>query len=546
MTGGPTRYCAINPNTSILRIWFNPPWGSAVKPQFYPHHLSVICSLPLPLQVSQHALQSQVLLMFLGLVEMSCSCQDPVSAYRFTGAVCRLTYPAAAVLNEKTTKVIEAAFQHTKYPNIDREKSILFVGTVKYGLANLEIHNLSIGQSEFELKAGEGIGMAISNVSAVFRGTIKYGYGSWLVNVGHSIDFDIESHIDLGINPKLYCGKGKVAADTSDCHLNFHKLHLLLQGDRQPGWLKRLFTDFITFTVKLVIKSQICKEINNVANILADFIQEQAEQMLSDGSISVNVGVTSSPVITSNYIESYHKGLTKYNNITAVINASVFDPSQLSEDRMLYFWLSDELFNGLIKAAHQDGRFVLNISGLALTECFTTNLSTPVPEFLNQFMLSAEPLLRVWSVSVPHLWTTSLGSFVRAMVAVELTNEDIRGLYFETEVVVVVVASYAEKKLSLDTTVSQISIIKESMSTDTQLVFEGHMEYLKEALVKIGVPKVTSELEPVLTALLDKQGVHLFDIIRPQVVPQDGFVIIQTDFGFPHHLLVEFLRKTLE
>ncbi|KAJ7993407.1 hypothetical protein DPEC_G00272120 [Dallia pectoralis] len=23
LTGGPTRYCAINPNTSILRIWFD-------------------------------------------------------------------------------------------------------------------------------------------------------------------------------------------------------------------------------------------------------------------------------------------------------------------------------------------------------------------------------------------------------------------------------------------------------------------------------------------------------------------------------------------
>uniref|UniRef100_A0A6Q2ZH53 Cholesteryl ester transfer protein n=1 Tax=Esox lucius TaxID=8010 RepID=A0A6Q2ZH53_ESOLU len=439
-----------------------------------------------------------VLLLFLGLVGTSRSCQDPVSAYRFTGAVCRLTYPAAAVLNEKTTKVIEAAFQHTKYPSVDREKSILFVGRVKYGLANLEIHNLSIGRSEFELKAGEGIEMDISNVSAVFRGTIKYGYGSWLVNVGHSIDFEIESQIDLGINPKLYCGKGKVAADTSDCYLNFHKLHLLLQGDREPGWLKRLFTDFITFTVKLVIKSQVSnmKEFTDFESEhkRLQFLFIPTEQMLSDGGISVNVGVTSSPVITSNYIESYHKGLTQYNNITAVINASVFHPGQLSEDRMLYFWLSDELFNGLIKAAHLDGRFTLNISGLELTELFRADLSSPVPEFLSQFLLSAEPVLKVWSVSVPHLWTTPLGSSVRAVVGVELTSraEDIRGLYFET-MVVVVVASYAEKKLALNT-----------------------------------------------------RGVNLFDIIRPQVVSQDGFVIIQTDFGFPHHLLVEFLRKTLK
>ncbi|XP_035646868.1 cholesteryl ester transfer protein [Oncorhynchus keta] len=489
-----------------------------------------------------------VLLLFLGLVVMSRSCLEPASAYRFTGAVCRLTYPAAVVLNEKTTKVIQAAFQHAKYPSISNEKSILFVGKVKYGLANLEIHNLSIGRSEFELIAGEGIEIAISNVSAVFKGTIQYGYGSWLVNVGHSVDFEIDSHIDLGINPKLYCGKGKVAADTSDCYLTFHKLDLLLQGDREPGWLKRLFTNFITFTVKLVIKSQICKEINNVANILADFIQERAEQFLSNGDISMDIGVTSAPVITSNYIESYHKGLAKYNNMTAVINESVFDPSQLTEDRMLYFWISDEVFNPLITAAHQDRRFVLNISGLELTELFKTNLSTPIPEFLSQFLSSEEPVLGVWSVSVPHLWTTPMGTYVRAVAAAELTSgaEDIPGLYFEMEVEVVVTASYAKKKLILIATTSQISIMKDSLSTDTLQMVEAHIEYLKEAVEKIGVPKVLSKLEPSLTALLDEQGTNLFELIEPQVVSQDGFVIIQTDFAFPHHLLVEFLRKTLE
>ncbi|KAL0167957.1 hypothetical protein M9458_036179, partial [Cirrhinus mrigala] len=81
--------------------------------------------------------------------------------------------------NEKTTEVIQAAFQHARYPSIEGQRSIGF-GTVKYGFHNLEIHNLSIGKSEFELKENEGIGISISNVSAVFKGTINYGYGSWL------------------------------------------------------------------------------------------------------------------------------------------------------------------------------------------------------------------------------------------------------------------------------------------------------------------------------------------------------------------------------
>uniref|UniRef100_A0A8C7CLM3 Cholesteryl ester transfer protein n=1 Tax=Oncorhynchus kisutch TaxID=8019 RepID=A0A8C7CLM3_ONCKI len=451
-----------------------------------------------------------VLLLFLGLVGISRSCLNPVSAYRFTGAVCRLTYSAAVVLNEKTTKVIQA---DPGCSSMNSEKSILFVGKVKYGLTNLEIHNLSIGRSEFELKPGKGIEIAISKVSAVSKGTIQYENGSCLVNVGHSVDLEIESHIDLGINPKLYCGKENVAADTSVCYLTIHKLNLLLLGDKEPGWLKRLFTDFITFTVKLVIKSQICKEINNVANILADFIQERAEQFLSDGDISMNIGVTSAPVITSQYIKSYHKGLAKYNNVTAVINASVFHPSQLTEDRMLYFWISDEVFNPLITASHQDGRFVLNISGLELTVGVDLTSGSHSNMILCGLLSSEEPFLRVWRVSVPQLWTTPLGISVRALAAGKLTSgaEDIPGLSFETVSQPNICRFHDLNNIASDNLFSQIS-----------------------------------KLEQGLTALMDKQGANLFDIIKPQVVSQDGYVIIQTDFGFPHHLFVEFLRKTLE
>ncbi|KAF7656475.1 hypothetical protein LDENG_00040520 [Lucifuga dentata] len=501
--------------------------------------------------MSPDAVPLLVLLLFLSLFGTSQSClQDPASAFRFTGAVCRLTHPAAAVLNEKTTKVIEAAFQHARYPSMKGEKILLFIGKVTYGLDNLEIHNLSIGRSEFELRPGEGIAMEISNVSAVFRGTLHYGYDSWLVDVAHSIDFEIDSQIDLGINPKLYCGKGKVAADTSDCYLNFHKLRLLLQGDREPNWLKKLFTDFITLTVKLVIRGQICNEINKVANILADFIQDTAEQFLTDGDISVNIGVTAPPVITANYVESYHKALTIYKNVTAVISDSVFHPSQLAEHRMLYFWISDQLLRPMVIAAHHDGRFQLSISRAELIELFQTNLTNAMPDFISQCLFeSGSPELRVWSSSVPHLNTSTLGTSVRAQVSGQLHcgPPHTLTLFFQMEVTVVVTASYADKKLFLQGNTSEVSILQAELPSDNnQQLDEAQLEFIREAVERIGVPKVLSVLEPELTRLLDNQGVNLFDIFNPEVLPQDGFVVVQMDFGFPHHLLVEFLRKTLE
>lgn len=486
---------------------------------------------------------------------MSQECmKDPAQAYRFTGTACRLTYPAAVVLNEKTTKVIEAAFQHAKYPSMKGEKALLFGSKLVYGLDNLEIFNLTIGQSAFELHPGEGISLDISNVSAVFRGTIHYRYDSRLVGFGNSVDFEIESQIDLGINPKLYCGNGKVAADTSDCSLTFHKLNLLLQGDREPNWLKKLFTNFITFTVKVVIRGQICQEINKVANILADFIQETAENFLSDGDISVDIGVTGSPVITANYVESYHKGFTKYNNTTAVIDESNFNPAHLTEHKMLYFWLSDQVLNAIIKAANQDGRFQLNISGTELIDLFNTSAPDTTPEFIQKcFMESGSPELRVWSSSVPYLntsrdfgttvWTKAAGQLYCGGSATPLIS-------FNTDVAIEVWASYANKKVSLPNKITEVSasitggVMANKIQTNQE--YEKIQKLVENAVEKIGVPRIIAVLETAVTRLLDKQGVDLFDIYNPEVIPKDNYLIIQMDFGFPHHLLVEFLRKTLE
>lgn len=91
---------------------------------------------------------------------------------------------------------------------------------------------------------------------------------------------------------------------------------------------------------------------------------------------------------------------------------------------------------------------------------------------------------------------------------------------------------------------------------------------------------VSAVLQTELTRLLDKQGTNLFDLYNPEVLPRDvsplrscsgftvvlvfershwlclsvplsvpmlqGYVVIQMDFGFPHHLLVEFLQRTLQ
>ncbi|XP_075045072.1 cholesteryl ester transfer protein [Mixophyes fleayi] len=481
-------------------------------------------------------------------LRISSACEFKPSSSQETGIVCRVTKPAALVLNEKTTEVIQAAFRHASFPDINGEKAVRFLGAVTYGLTNIQISNMSIENSEVELKEDDAVEIMIKNVSASFKGTLDYGYGTWFLKVGQSVDFEIYSSTDLQVNTKLTCGKNRVAADTSDCYLTFHKLVLHLHGNKQPGWLKQLFTDFISFTLKLVLKSQICKEINYVANLLADFIQDRAENFLSDGDIGVNIDITSFPVIKDNYMESHHKGLLAYKNLTVHYNSSTFSPSLLTDNRMLYFWFSEHVLDSLVLAYFLDERLVLTLTGAELTDILeddnTESHQQIIKEILHKLPVN-QTVAKVWSLAPPRIKINLNGTIVTSSVAVQINTSSSAELYFEMETVTTIHASYADKKLMLHPTDSIVHIKDFRSSLSVSLSEESVKQFLQRTVSEFGIPVVIKRLEPALTSLMNSKGLNLFEIINPEIIPHEGYLVVQLDFGFPHHLLVDFLKKTL-
>ncbi|XP_074864850.1 cholesteryl ester transfer protein [Carettochelys insculpta] len=495
-----------------------------------------------------------VFVVLLVLISTSAACTFEAATYNLTGIVCRMTKPAALVLNQQTAQVIQAAFRHATYPDISGEKSMVFLGKVAYGLTNIQINDLSIENSDVDFKEDDAIDIEVQNVTASFKGTLSYGYtGAWLVKLSHSLDFEIESSIDLRINTKLTCAKGRVATDASDCYLTFHKLVLHLQGDKQPGWLKRLFTDFISFTLKLVLKRQVCKEINFLAQLLADFIQDRAANFLQDGAIGVDISLTSFPVIKANYMESHHKGLLLYKNYSVIFNDSLFAPSLLSESRMLYFWFSDHVLNSLALAAFLDGRLVLTITGEELREMFEME-DTEAYQGLVQEVFQGTSydnlLAKVWSLTPPQITLQPEGTIVKSSVAVELSvlsqgAEPTVLLYSEKEVTVTIQSAYVEKKLVLHLADSVIEPKSFKCAVKRAGDDRSLRHFLQTIISVAGIPEVISRIEPALTSLMNSKGLDLFEIKNPEIITKAGYLIIQLDFGFPHHLLVDFLKKIL-
>ncbi|NXT74273.1 CETP protein, partial [Zapornia atra] len=491
---------------------------------------------------------------FLMLLHMSAACEFGPFPYSFTGIVCRMTKPAALLLNQETAQVIQAAFRNARFPNITGERSMRLLGKVAYGLTNIQVNDLSIEQSEVELKENDAIHIAIKNVTAFFKGTLTYGYtGAWFLQLFHSVDFEIESSIDLQINIDLMCQKDQVAADASDCYLAFHKLTLHLQGDKEPGWLKQLFTDFISFTLKLVLKREVCSEINYLAQVLANFVHDLAENFVQDEDIRLDISLASLPLIKANYLESHHKGLVLYKNYSNVFSDSVFSPLLLTESRMLYFWLSEHILNSLASAAFLDERLVLSIRGEKLQELFEmedTEVQRKVVQMIFQGTSYNDSVAKVWSLAHPQISIEPEGAVVKSLVAVEVSifpagEEPLMVLYMEKEIMVTIQAAYVEKKLILHPLDSRIEFKVFKCTADPNGSDPSVRNFLQTVISVVGIPDVISRIEQALTSLMNSKGLDLFEIKTPEIITKKGYIIVQLDFSFPNHLLLDFLEKTL-
>ncbi|NXN36374.1 CETP protein, partial [Rhinoptilus africanus] len=488
------------------------------------------------------------------LVHAAAACEFGPVPYSITGIVCRMTKPAALLLNQETARVIQTAFRNAKFPNITGERSMRLLGKVVYRLTNIQVNDLSIERSEVELKENDAIHIAIKNVTAFFKGSLTYGYaGAWFLQLFHSIDFEIESSIDLQISIKLMCQKDQVAADASDCYLTFHKLTLHLQGDKDPGWLKQLFTDFISFTLKLVLKSEVCKEINFLAQMLANFVHDLAANFVRDEDIRLDISLASVPLIKANYLESHHKGFVLYKNHSDVFSDSVFSPSLLTESRMLYFWLSEHILNSLASAAFLDKRLGLTIRGeklQALFEMEDTEAQRKAVQMIFQGTAYNDSVAKVWSLAHPQISVQPEGTVVKSLVGVEIRifppgEKPLVALYMEKEITVTVQAAYAEKQLILHPLDSRIEFKVFKCTSDPTGNDPSVRNFLQTMISVVGIPEVISRIEPALTSLMNSKGLHLFEIRNPEIITRKGYIIVQLDFSFPNHLLLDFLEQRL-
>ncbi|XP_038662799.1 cholesteryl ester transfer protein [Scyliorhinus canicula] len=487
---------------------------------------------------------------FLAAASLSCHPGSPAPSMQRTGIVCRLTKEAGLVFNQETSDVIQVTFRHASFPNIEGKQSILFLGSVSYIFKNLQIDNMSVEKSDVNFSDEKGILIAIKNVAANFRGTMNYAYSSWLLNLNHSLDFEIESQTDLNLALTLACDNGRIVVTVSDCLLNFDKLMLQIQSHNQTSWIQQLFTNFVSFTLRHTVKGQICAEIRKMSNLLADFTLYQAAQFIQDGEIATSIELTADPLITSRFIESWHEGSVSYKNSSVTQKSSAI-PVERVETRMFNLWVSEPVINSLLFAAYQDDRLTLKLTDGDLLKLFGDRESDKQPNILQQ-MIPGIPMhdlmMKLGPLRPPVILFKPLGTVMQASIAMEVnvlssSNNTDTALYLEMDSETIVHASYAERKMCLRPS-SNAWAIKVVRSNPVIALDQNDVEHYLEAFFSIGgLEKIISYVEFYITSLLDKKGLHYFNVTNSVMETNEGYVTIATDFGFPRQLLENFLQN---
>ncbi|GCC33447.1 cholesteryl ester transfer protein isoform X1 [Chiloscyllium punctatum] len=484
---------------------------------------------------------------FLAAVSTS---YDPASTIPNTGIVCRFTKEAGLVFNQETSDVIQATFRHASFPDIEGETSILLLGSVSYSFKNLQINNMSVERSDVDLSNEKGILIAIQDVAAAFEGTMEYAYSNWLLHLNHSLEFEIHSQTDVNLAVMLAYDNGRFAVTIPDCQLNFDKLTLKIQRDKEANWIQKLFTDFVSFTLRHIVKGQICAEIHKMANLLADFTLDQAGLFVQDGEIATSVKLTSDPVLTSGYIESRHEGSVSYKNSTVFQKPSAI-PVERREIRMFNLWVSEPVINSLLFAAHHDNRLTLILSDGHLLKLFEDGGSKIESNLLQQ-MVPGIPMhnlmITLGSLRPPSALFKPVGTILQASVSLQVdvlssSEDSYTALYLEMDSETIVHTSYADSKIHLRPSSHHWSI-KVVRSNPAIALDESKVKHYLEAFFAAGgLEKIISYIEFYITALLHKKGLRYFNITNSVMETYEGYVTIGTDFGFPRQLLENFLRN---
>ncbi|XP_075033757.1 bactericidal permeability-increasing protein-like [Mixophyes fleayi] len=321
------------------------------------------------------------------------------------GFVARLTQKGLDYARQQGMSVLQQELAKVHIPDFSGSAHSP-LGKIKYSFHSMVIRSFQLPSSQISPIPNVGLKLSISGAFIEIT-------GEWQIKTKLHIStkggFDLKvKGLSISVGLKLGSdGSGKPTIALSDCSCHISDVDVHVSG--KFGWLADLFRHNIDNALRKAIESQICPLVSNsITSKLEPLLQTLPVTKKIDSVAAIDYSLVCPPPEGAEYVDVPLKG--EFFEL-AHHTPPPFSPPTLSlpvdHSLMVYFGVSDYLFNTAGFVYHTAGKLVFNVTDDMIPKDFSIRLNTSsfgtlIPQ-LSKMYPNMLMKLQISSTSAPSL-----------------------------------------------------------------------------------------------------------------------------------------------
>ncbi|MXQ86747.1 hypothetical protein E5288_WYG013115 [Bos mutus] len=261
-----------------------------------------------------------------------------------------------------------------KLPDLSGSYGIGWLGSVNYVFSGMRIHHFLLRNSQLSLHPRQGIKASLSNNHVSVSGNWKVKKS--FITLHGTFDLSVDG---MSILVSLNLDKdqsGRPTVSVTHCHNSIGHVSIEISG--HISWILNLFHERIENNVKNILEQKICKMVKeSAASRLEPYLRTLPVTSMIDQIAGIDYRLVGAPQVTFQGLDTPFKGEFFGRNW----NSSVpFDAPPITlpqkNDHMIYFAVSEYVFNTASRVYHQAGQMKFTIQNKHIPLDFPIQLHT--------------------------------------------------------------------------------------------------------------------------------------------------------------------------
>nr|XP_003411590.1 lipopolysaccharide-binding protein [Loxodonta africana] len=290
------------------------------------------------------------------------------------GLVARITDKGLEYAAKEGLLGLQSALHKITLPDFTGDFKIKHFGSVRYEFHSLNIHSCELLDCALRPLPGQGLSFSISNSFIRVQGNWKVRklflrlQGSFDVNVK---GITISVNLLLGSDPS-----GRPTVTASSCNSHIADVDLEVSGDLKE--VLNLFRNQIESKFRRVLESRICEMIQkSVISDLQPYLQTLPVTTEIDSFFGIDYSLMEAPQATAQMLDIMLKGeIFNLNQRSPVAFLAPVLSLPEEHSRMVYFAISDYVFNTASLVYHEAGYLNFSITDDMIPPDFNIRLTT--------------------------------------------------------------------------------------------------------------------------------------------------------------------------